>query len=166
METQRESPQEIEPINEEKIVAELVTLQDSPLAGRVRVLLRQLETAPALSPKTLEIVDRFQNHQDAGVRAMVHVFRKKDEPKDLLPRITEEKIIRGVRSAEVNKYGNYAIILGIVGLFIFGFVLGIASIYYSCKALSDTTNIKGIIGIILGGIDIIGWITLLFLFSI
>ena len=157
--TQREFPEEEELVNEERITAELETLQDSPLAGRIRTLLCQLETVLELSPKTLEIVDRFKNHKDDGVRAMVHTLKRKSDPDyEISSKIKTMMAIKGAHAAKANEYANRAIIFGIVGLCLFGFFFGPVAIYNSVKALkSDRSNTKAPLGILMGVTDTIIW---------
>ena len=147
-----EFSEEVELVNEEKIAAELETLQDSPLAGRIRFLLRQLETVLELSPMTLEIVDRFKNHKDDEVRAMVHILKKKsDSDYESSSEIKTMMTIRGAHLAIANEYANRAIIFGIIGLCIFGLFFGPIAIYNSVKALkSDRSNTKAPLGFLLG----------------
>ena len=72
-----------------EIITELKTLQDSPLFGRIDYLLKVLEKRPALSPKTINIVMCFRNHQDAGIRARVErILAEKNITK------TTQKVVR------------------------------------------------------------------------
>ncbi|MFX1283627.1 MAG: hypothetical protein ACFFB5_08230 [Promethearchaeota archaeon] len=53
-----------------KIINELKTLKHS-YVGRINYLLNQLEKRHTLSPKTIEVVKNFRDHQDDAIRAMV-----------------------------------------------------------------------------------------------
>jgi hypothetical protein len=57
------------------------------------------------------------------------------------------------------------LICGILGLFIFGFVLGVLALYFGRKAKS-LDNTQGTAGIVLGIIDIILWVFVLVLLLI
>ncbi len=64
---------------------------------------------------------------------------------------------------EANKHANYSIICGIIGLLLFGIILGVAALFYGKKARdADPSNNKATLGIILGVIDIIAWAYMMF----
>jgi RNA polymerase subunit RPABC4/transcription elongation factor Spt4 len=63
------------------------------------------------------------------------------------------------------KYAKYGLICGIVGLIIFGFILGVLAIVFGIMAQNRGSS-KGVRGIVLGIIDIIAAIFVMALFGI
>ena len=57
--------------NASPILAELKSLQNSPLVGRLLHLLSQIDESPTLSPETVKILQTFMNHGDYKVRSAV-----------------------------------------------------------------------------------------------
>jgi hypothetical protein len=51
------------------ILAELKSLQKSPLVGRLLHLLSQISESPALSPEAVKILQPFLNHDNYRVRS-------------------------------------------------------------------------------------------------
>lgn len=64
------------------------------------------------------------------------------------------------RREEAKKYGTYGLICGILGLFIFGIILGPLALYFGYKAKSLDKS-QGTGGIILGIIDILLWVVVI-----
>ena len=63
---------------------------------------------------------------------------------------------------EAQRYNTYGLICGVLGLFIFGIILGPLALYFGGKARSLDSN-QGTAGIVLGIIDIILWAFVLIL---